>query len=102
MFGMREAYALCRRKERRVGGVESRPRAPKTDARGARTPSLHPDTALSAHTLRMPGSRRLNCAAGVTVVALLLAVVLATGFCSSVPSSDAPNTCLSLADVLPT
>jgi len=45
----------------------------------------------------MPGSRRLNCAAGVTVVALLLAVVLVTGCGSSGPSSAPPTTGSSVA-----
>jgi rare lipoprotein A (peptidoglycan hydrolase) len=45
----------------------------------------------------MSGSRRLNCAAGVAVVALLLAVTLITGCGSSGPNASVPDLASSVA-----
>src|SRR2546428_542426 len=84
-----------REKERRVGGVESRALASTTDGHAAVVPAEHArcypgSDAFAAHTLQMPGSRRLSSGAGVTAVALLLAVTLAAGCGSSGTSASAP------------
>jgi hypothetical protein len=47
--------------------------------------------ALLAHNLRMSGSRRPNCAAGVTVAGLLMATALSAGCGSSGPSASGSN-----------